>query len=296
MSTPTAPMDPRLGRRFTEHDPQNLEYRARALLNTRPLQDQDRYWPMPTSGQFPLDQGNSPECTGFGSAHEYALGPVQVPGMNAAFAHQRYLRNVQTDVQAGHHFDGGATVAATMRAAKVDKLITGYVWNIGLDDTIASLVNVGPICLGTDWLEGMFRPDNDGLLTATGATAGGHFWVLAARVKNHHTWGPGCWMVQSWGRWGVGVPQLGLGTGCAFVQDATLAKLLARSGESVVMRDHFDAPPIVEPESARYFAEHGSRVFHDTHKGKARDVGYATYADAVAAGLRGCRVCNPRRS
>lgn len=291
MSSPDG-IHPLLGRIFEEHDEDNLGYLARPRLNQRPLQDQDRYWMMP-SGPFPLDQGNSPECTGFGSTHEFALGPIQMGGMTAAFAHQRYLRNQETDRAAGRVYAGGATVAATMKAAKRDGLITGYVWNLGLDDTIASLVNVGPVCLGTDWPDGMFTPDADGLLTATGRSAGGHFWVLGGRVRNHLRWGPGAWMVQSWGRWGVGVPQLGMSTGCAFVQDTTLEKLLARTGESVVMLDYFAAPPVVEPESAPFWAEHGSRLFHDTHRGRRRDLGFASYADAEAAGYRPCRVCRP---
>lgn len=293
MTTAGSPADPRLGRRFVGHDPRSLRFGTRPLLDARRLLDQDRYWLMPAGGSYPLDQGAEPSCTGFGSAHEYVLGPVQVPGIDAAFARARYQRNVEVDRAAGRFFDGGATVLATMDAAKADGLITGYAWNFGLLDTIDTLVNIGPVCLGTDWPQSMFEPDGDGLLTVAGQSAGGHFWVLAGRVREHPRWGPGCWMVQSWGRWGVGVSQLGLRTGCGFVRDADLERLLADSGESVVMRDFFDQPPIVDPATAPFFAEHGSRVFHDRHCRKSRDVGYAMFGDAVATGLRPCRVCRP---
>jgi hypothetical protein len=286
-------IDPRLGRRFVGHDPANLDYLTRPLMARRQLADVDRYWPMPPYLTEPLNQGNSPECTGYGTAHELALGPVQIGAMTGMYAHQRYLRNVQTDRAAGRYFNGGATVAATMQAAKTDRIITGYLWNRGPADTLDALMNVGPVCLGTVWRDGMFDPDDGGLLHCTGADAGGHFYVLGARVRNHPAFGAGSWIVQSWGRWGVGVEQLGLSTGCAFLRDADLADLLAHTGESTIMRDFFAEPP--RPQQAPYFAVNRSRVFHGYHPRLRRDREFDTYAAAVGAGLRPCASCRPHR-
>jgi hypothetical protein len=290
----TSPRRAGLGRVFDGHDERNLreENLARPLLARRELRDIDRYWPMPSYLTRPLDQGNTPECTGFGSAHELALGPIQVAGITADYAHDRYLRNVATDNAAGRFFSGGgATVAATMRAAKADRLITGYVWNRGLTDTVDALTNIGPVCLGTTWRDGMFDPSPEGLLRCVGDDAGGHFYVLAARVRNHPQFGRGCWMVQSWGKWGVGVPQLGLSTGCAFIRDGDLENLLKQTGESVIMRDFFLVPPT--PPAAPYFAANRSRVFHGFHPRIRRDREFATYAEALGAGLRPCASCRP---
>lgn len=297
--TDTDPAHPRLGRRFVGHDARNLDHLARPLMDARGLVHEDRFWPMPATpaGQFPLDQGQSPECTGFGSSHELALGPVQVGGIDAAYAHARYARNVAVDRAAGRNFDGGATVGATMTAAKQDNLVTGYKWNLGVADTADAVASAGPVCLGTDWRDGMFTPTG-GQLQATGASVGGHFWVLAARVWAHPTWGPGFWMVNSWGRWGVGVPQLGLTTGCAYVTDDTLGVLLADSGESVIMADFLAGPvPPVPPDArtAPFYARAGTALFHDVHTGVRRDIGFAHYADAVALGYKPCRVCRPQR-
>jgi hypothetical protein len=289
MTDPERPVDPRLGLRIIDHDPQNLEHLARPLTAAMPQWDRDRYWPMP-DGNFPLNQGDKPECTGYGTAHELALGPVQILGMTPSYAHARYLRNVQEDRKMGRRFTGGATVAATMRAAKKDGLITGYVWNLGLSDTVDALTNVGPVCLGTTWRSDMFRPDGDGRLRCTGSDAGGHFWVLAARVRNHPKFGAGCWMVQTWGRrWGVGVKELNLTAGCAFVVDDDLHELLAAHGESVIMRDFYEPP-----QRAPFHAIRGARTFHRAaHATVRRDQEFGSFAEAIGSGLRPCAIFQP---
>lgn len=278
-----------LGRRFVGHDPRNLHYLSRPLLDALPVARVDTYWPMPGYGRWPLNQLDSPECTGFGSAHELAAGPVVVPGIDTAYAQHRYARNVEEDHKRGNDFPEGATVEATMAALKADNLITGYVWNKGLDDTIDALCTVGPQCLGTTWKSGMFGTTLGGRLQVTGRDVGGHFFLLLARVEHHPEFGTGCWMLNSWGTWGVGVPQLGLSTGCAFIVDDDLTTLLAEAGESVCARDLYTAPVV-----AVYYATSWSRVFHrPSHLPVHRDRAFPTAADAVAAGLRACKICRP---
>ena len=289
----TTPAQPGLGRHFTTHDPRNLNHLARPLLDAREIVRQDTYWRMP-AGPYPLNQGNSPECTGYGLAHEAACGPVTIPAVDTAWAHHRYLQNVAMDHSMGNFFEdqgGGATVEATMRAAKADGVTSGYVWNLGLDDTIDALCTVGPQCLGTGWKQSMFNPSPEGLLRVTGADVGGHFYLAAARVEHHPKWGGGHWIINSWGGWGVGVPELGLTTGCAFIQDESLTLLLAANGESVCARDLYVAP---QP-AGKFFTSATSRVFHTAkHLMIRRDRVFSSYAAALAAGLRPCRVCRPK--
>jgi len=110
----------------------------------------------------------------------------------------------------------------------------------------------------------------------------------AARVEHHPRWGGGCWIINSWGSWGVGVPELGLTTGCAFLQDASLAVLLADQGESTCARDLYVAPAV-------FFAPRGSAVFHTARHFLIRhDRSFTSYAAALAAGLRPCRLCRPK--
>jgi hypothetical protein len=288
MTTPD--FESRLGRQPAVFDPRNLDYRSRPLLAERAVERKDAYWRMPPSG-FPLDQ-DGPKCTGFGMGHEAACGPIVIPNVDAAWADRRYDRNVEEDHLAGRYFDGGATVQATMAAAKKDGIVSGYLWNTSVDD-IADGLQLGPQCMGTVWKSGMFTPTSEGLLRVTGSDAGGHFYLLAAWVQAHRLWGPGAWMIQSWGRWGVGVPELGLSTGCAFIKADDLATLLSEDGESVAARDLFDAP---QPAAAPYVARRRGTVFHRRDcrfapRTNLRE--FASHEAAVTAGLRGCWYCRP---
>jgi hypothetical protein len=291
MTTPDW-IEGRLGRQPAVFDPRNLDYRSRPLLNERGVQRKTTYWRMPP-GSWPLDQGNSPECTGYGMAHEAACDPVVIPGVDAAWAHQRYQRNVEEDHLAGRYYDGGATVQATMAAAKKDNVVSGYIWNLGVADTLDALCTVGPQTLGTTWKSGMFSPTSDGLLRVTGSDVGGHFYMAAARVEVHPKFGPGSWIVNSWGIWGVGVPELGLATGCAFLRDEDLATLLAEDGESVAPRDLYVAPM---PAAVLFVARRRSSVFHGVRCRLAPSTDrreFVSRDDAVAAGLRPCWWCKP---
>lgn len=243
------------GRRFTEHDPRNLRYLSRPLLDAAAVTDRNVFWALPdTGGPFPLDQGQEGECTGYGEAHELAVGPVQFPGVTNATGHARYLRNQQVDRAAGRAFSDGATVAGTMDAARADGLITGYLWNKGVADTVRAL-QVGPVAIGIDWSEGQYTAGPDGVVTVSGQWVGGHFillvgrqvedvadpaWNLPPMVKKY---GPGTWWLNSWGRqYGIGLIPTGATIGCGFVPDDTLALLLDRQGESVSQRDYFVSP------------------------------------------------------
>lgn len=287
----TAELSRGLGRQFVGHDPRNLRYLARPLLDARTVVRKDTYWAMPTGWGLPLNQGDTPRCTGYGMAHEAAIGPVFTPNVDTAYADRRYARNVEEDRKAGRFFDGGATVEATMKAAKDDEVTSGYVWNLGLADTLDALCTVGPQCFGTGWKASMFTPRADGLLRVTGSDVGGHFYIGAARVTAHPRFGPGVWIVNSWGEWGVGVPELGLRTGCAFIVDSDLALLLGNDGESVCASDLYVTPTTV----STVYATATSRVFHTgKHPLIRHDRSWPSYTDAVLAGLRPCKLCRPR--
>lgn len=252
------------GRRFTEHDPRNLRYLSRPLLDAAAVEDRNVFWALPgTGGPFPLDQGEEGACTGFGEAHELAVGPVQFPNVTNDTAMARYRRNQEVDAAAGRAFADGATVAATMDAALTDGLITGYLWNKGVADTVRAL-QVGPVAIGIDWSEGQYTAGPDGLVTVSGQWVGGHFillvgrqvediadsaWNLPPLVKKY---GPGTWWLNSWGsQYGIGLVPTGATIGCGFIPDDTLAELLERQGESVSQRDYFVTPdpvPVPDPD------------------------------------------------
>lgn len=242
-------MDGRLGRRFTRHDPRNLrpQHLARTALAGR-VEITTTYWPMP-DGPFPLDQGAEGACTGFGEAHELAAGPVVFPGIDRAYAEERYRRNREMDASMGYRFPDGATVEGTMKAAVADGLMSGYAWCQGPADVELALM-AGPVCLGISWWDGMYETDPNGLVRLSGPIVGGHFITVLARVIGHPRFGNGYWWLNSWGpAYGVAVPELNARGGCGFVPDDVMAELLssANDGEAVIPKDYLPAVPEPEP-------------------------------------------------
>ena len=80
--------------------------------------------------------------------------------------------------------------------------------------------------IGIDWTEHMFKPSRTGVITPTGAVAGGHciLWhgtdvKVGSRRYNvlRNSWGPA---------WGIG--------GDCYISDANLKKLLAAQGEALM--------------------------------------------------------------
>lgn len=102
-----------------------------------------------------------------------------------------------TELGAGQ--DTGSSGLAACRAGVQLGLITRYEWCFGLDHLLDTLPYHSVIA-GTDWTEDMFSPDAHGLVRATGATAGGHEWVLRGYHLGHRL----LFGVNSWGRgWGL---------------------------------------------------------------------------------------------
>jgi hypothetical protein len=99
--------------------------------------------------------------------------------------------------------------------------MTEYRWGFGLDDLRLGVGHEGPAVLGIPWHEGMFEPDDSGLIHVTGAVAGGHaiccFGVNEKTkvLRLHNSWG------RDWGQ-----------NGNCSISFEDMAKLLANEGEA----------------------------------------------------------------
>jgi hypothetical protein len=67
-------------------------------------------------------------------------------------------------------------------------------------DEAREFVRIGPIVVGTNWTNAMFEPDAKGFVRPTGATAGGHCYLLVGDLPAE-----GALLFQnSWGcSWGI---------------------------------------------------------------------------------------------
>ena len=87
-----------------------------------------------------------------------------------------------------------------------------------VDEALVHLRTKGPLVVGTDWLDEMFEPDDDGRVHVSGGVAGGHCYLW------NGVEGTKFWFVQSWGSsWGKG--------GTFYIEEAEFRKLFDDFGE-----------------------------------------------------------------
>lgn len=244
----TTTLDPRLDR-LVEFDEESRRFGVMRTIEydyPRPYRHRCSHY---------LDQGQEGACVEFAWVHEFLAAPALVPlpvGQEITRQHAIYWPAQRDDYWPGGSYPGaspfyeGTSVLAGAKRAKALGFIESYFWAFGIQQVILAIGRKGPSVLGLDWLEGMFRPDADGWIRATGAVAGGHailakgirlFWLpgtTAAQKRSsgwfahldldrsyvilHNSWGP------TWGP---------LGGDCKIsVRDLDL--LLQRNGECCV--------------------------------------------------------------
>jgi hypothetical protein len=150
-----------------------------------------------------LDQGDTPQCTGYAAKGYLQAGPVTNRSAKIPTATELYHLAQKNDEWEGEDYDGSSTLGV-MKALKSLGLISEYRWAYDVDTIFAHLLTTGPVIMGTWWTMDMF-PTTNGWLMPTGELVGGHEWVLiganldkvcpidhsvgSARMVN--SWGPG---------------------------------------------------------------------------------------------------------
>lgn len=183
-----------------------------------------RYW---WPGGWWGDQGALPWCVAYSGLHALEDGPITFPDrrpgagpvMDPAHLYHTAQRN---DEWWGEGYDG-TSVRAGAKVLQDAGLISGYRWAFTMEDLVATVLEVGPVIMGTWWYTGMFWPDAEGIIRVSGRRAGGHAYKVdglnletgLARVKN------------SWSRrWGV--------RGFAYLPLEDLERLLLEDGEACI--------------------------------------------------------------
>jgi hypothetical protein len=203
------------GRVYSKDD-RDLKYLiADSPLNVKTAQTQ-RYW---DDNQWWGNQGNTPQCVGYAWAHWIDDGPIIHPGPHPIIAPQTiYTEAQKIDEWPGENYDGTSVRAAAKYLKSINK-ISSYLWAFDINTLINTVMNIGPVVVGTDWYYNMFYP-NKGIIKATGFIVGGHAYVINGvdtktkffRIKN--SWG------QEWGD-----------KGHAFISFGDMQKLMNKRGE-----------------------------------------------------------------
>jgi|694.fasta_scaffold00433_47 hypothetical protein len=205
-----------LGRQYVPDERDN-KYPINNLLSVAPVRITNKYW---DANGWWGNQGNTPQCVGYAWAHWLEDGPVPQSGIGPIIPPKVIYENAQrVDEWAGENYDGTSVRGGVKYLQSVGK-VSSYYWGFNLTTLINSVLNLGPVVVGTNWYNGMFYPNRNGLIKISGRIAGGHAYVINGvntvtklfRIKN--SWG------QSWGQ-----------SGHAYISFTDMQRLIRERGE-----------------------------------------------------------------
>jgi len=166
------------------------------------------------------NQGNTPQCVGYAWAHWIADGPVVHSGVQPPVNPTLIYQQAQlVDEWPGTNYNG-TSVRGGAKYLNTTRKIGNYYWAYDVQTLINTLLQIGPVVVGTNWYYNMFYPNSNGVISIGGSLAGGHAYVINGvdtvnrlfRIKN--SWG------QSWGK-----------SGHAFISFTDMTRLINERGE-----------------------------------------------------------------
>ena len=166
------------------------------------------------------NQGSTPQCVGYAWSHWIADGPITHSGVQPPVNPTTIYKEAQkVDEWVGENY-AGTSVRGGAKYLKTSGKISSYLWAFDIKTLINTILNVGPVVVGTNWYNGMFYPDKTGLIRITGRLAGGHAYVINGvdtrtqrfRIKN--SWG------KAWGQ-----------SGHAYISYTDMTRLIRENGE-----------------------------------------------------------------
>jgi len=199
-------------------------------------------WPFPEGAEV-LNQGKEGACVGFGCCNELRCHPVPVLGLDATFARESiYWPAQRDDPWPGGAFPGAQPFyeGTSVRAGVKQLVRMGYVGEYRWAKSEAEMalaISVGPIIIGVDWYQGMYRPNSLGYLRPTGAKVGGHCCLVTGLKVTNKATGTGYYTIyNSWGpNWG--------NKGTARISRADMRKLIdSGRGDACLITQRFNPP------------------------------------------------------
>lgn len=198
-------------------------------------------WGIP-DGEPVLNQGQQGACVGFGVTNELRFNPVPVMGLDATFAREKiYWPAQRGDQWEGGSYEGanpfyeGTSVRAGLEAAQELGFVGEYRASNN-ESEMALAMTLGPVIIGVDWYEGMFKPDRRGYIRPTGAKVGGHCCLVRGINVTRGPAGSGYYTIyNSWGPdWGD--------HGTAKIRRKDMAQLIDDGGDAFSITTRFNPP------------------------------------------------------
>lgn len=213
----------KLGRLF-QKDERDKEYLIRSLFSQKPTRRVFRYW---QNDGWWGDQGDTPQCVAYAWCHWLEDGPIEQIGLPPCIEPSVLYEEAQkVDSIPGEDYEG-TTVRAGAKVLQARGFIQEYRWldtrkkGQGLKDLVRTILEEGPVVMGTNWYASMDEVQSNEQLVLKGKTpVGGHAYLINAvntklqlfRAKN------------SWKRsWGI--------DGHAYIPFSMMERLIYEEGE-----------------------------------------------------------------
>lgn len=214
--------------RLPEFDPQSRKFGIAEVRHS--VEPRKRYW---NHGAL-LDQGSEGACVGFGWTSELLSSPM--PFKVDEETGNRYALSIYHRARELDEWDGedysGTSVLAGAKAVKEKGYIKEYRWAFTTEQVRDAVIAEGPVVIGVNWYNSMYKTRPSGLVEVSGYIAGGHCIVLTgynprARLRGE----PGYHEVFRWkNSWGSSYGVNGVG----YIKIEDLDRLLNERGEACV--------------------------------------------------------------
>jgi hypothetical protein len=178
-----------------------------------------QYW---DDEQWWGDQGRTSECVAYSWIHWLEDGPVYQPASPQPILNPNtvYKAAQKIDEWPGENYNG-TSIRAGAKILQQEGFIQNYYWTRDVNVLANTILNTGPVVVGTYWYSNMMRPNlRTGLMSATGRILGAHAYVINGVDLNRRLFR----IKNSWGRkWGL--------NGRAFISFTDMSRLMRMQGE-----------------------------------------------------------------
>lgn len=165
-----------------------------------------------------LDQLATPECVAFSAAGWLLSAPIsQYLNPHGIYRYAKF-----DDEWRGEAYDGTSVRAGARVLAELG-FISKYQWAFNVEAIIDTVLEVGPMMIGTNWYAGMATPDASNIMQPKGRLLGGHAYFLYSANTRSELFG----VCGSYGtKWAKrGLTQLSF---------ESMARLLGQDGEACI--------------------------------------------------------------